>query len=77
VSIDVEKIEVGEPLCTSRRERHRNEPARAILLLRIGDHASFLCEECAIATLNSLAFMTASITEKSIQTLLGFKKGKR
>lgn len=75
MSISVSVIDFGEPLCTSRRERHEKSPERAVLCLTIGEKSSFLCADCAITAVNSLAFMASSVTGKSIPSLLGFKKG--
>ncbi len=76
MSISVQTIDVGESICTSRRERHKHSPERAILLLTIGEESSFLCADCALVAINSLAFMASSVAGKSIPALLGFKKGK-
>lgn len=65
------------PLCSSKRELHKNAPATAVLAVGVGDAEMDLCIECARTLFTTVGFMITTVTGESVAELAGVAKPKK
>lgn len=65
------------PLCSSKREMHKDKPATAVLNVVVGDAGMDLCIDCARTLFTCVGFMITTVTGESISELAGITKPKK
>ena len=77
VDADPEGAAAQFPLCSSKREMHKDAPATAVLAIGVGDAEMSLCIDCARTLFTCVGFMITIVTGEGIEELAGVAKRKR